>query len=136
MSPPRAWTQVGSLGALRSTASSPQQPSCKLSVAVHLYICTCGPSNSTAIKSTIGLAVPTQPACSPTPTPRLPAGARRALWGVIRGEMAAGRTVLLTSHRCSHWAGAWCVLLLSALQALLLLLLSWDGQCLQRSSQI
>lgn len=31
-------------------------------------------------------------------------GARRALWGVIRSEMAAGRDVLLTSHRCSTFA--------------------------------
>jgi hypothetical protein len=49
------------------------------------------------------------PALAAPPAPRrLPAGARRALWGVIRDEMAGGRTVLLTSHRWAAYAGCCC----------------------------
>jgi hypothetical protein len=36
---------------------------------------------------------------------RVDAGARRALWGVVQGEMAGGRTVLLTSHRWARRQG-------------------------------
>jgi hypothetical protein len=54
---------------------------------------------------------PAMPILTPRPGPalrRLPAGARRALWGVIRDEMAGGRTVLLTSHRWTAAAGCCC----------------------------